>query len=448
MIEYIASIVEDAAAADGLLRPGRPHRHGHDRAADRDRRRPAAAAVAPADQRRRGLGVLRPRDRPRRRGRRATPVLIRSDRRLELRGSCTSRSAPARRHCSTRRSAAHGDARGLRHGRVRGRTASCSTLVDRTATTLAGNGVSVGSRVGLSAGNSAEFVAAVFATARLGATIVMISTAWREREVATRSRSPRRRTGHRRLRRDRPRTSSSPIVRCSTSLSDDPTTPRTIVGDIGRVEPPIELDDLAVMVFSSGTTGLPEGRAPHPPHVVPRHRALGRRARADRAPTGCRSPRRRSTSSGCSTCSPWSPPARACGSTAGSTSTRCCTRSRPTASRSRWRWHRSPSPWRRIPTSNGSTCRRCATSCGAQRRSRRRSPRRSPAGPGCRVLAAYGASELPLIAVNPVDRPDEWRLDSVGLPPDGRGRCGSSISTPATCSSRAARRTPGCAARR
>ncbi len=37
--------------------------------------------------------------------------------------------------------------------------------------------------MGLSAGNSAEFVAVMFATVRLGATLVMISTAWREREV-------------------------------------------------------------------------------------------------------------------------------------------------------------------------------------------------------------------------------------------------------------------------
>jgi acyl-CoA synthetase (AMP-forming)/AMP-acid ligase II len=38
---------------------------------------------------------------------------------------------------------------------------------------------------------------------------------------------------------------------------------------------------------------------------------------------------------------------------------------------------------------------------------------------GVRWLPAYGASELPVIAVNPVDRPDEWRLDSAGLPPEG-----------------------------
>lgn len=38
---------------------------------------------------------------------------------------------------------------------------------------------------------------------------------------------------------------------------------------------------------------------------------------------------------------------------------------------------------------------------------------------GVRWLPAYGASELPVITCNPVDRPDEWRLDSAGLPPAG-----------------------------
>jgi len=38
---------------------------------------------------------------------------------------------------------------------------------------------------------------------------------------------------------------------------------------------------------------------------------------------------------------------------------------------------------------------------------------------GVRWLPAYGASEVPVIAANPVDRPREWRLDSAGLPPAG-----------------------------
>jgi acyl-CoA synthetase (AMP-forming)/AMP-acid ligase II len=37
---------------------------------------------------------------------------------------------------------------------------------------------------------------------------------------------------------------------------------------------------------------------------------------------------------------------------------------------------------------------------------------------GVRWLPAYGASEVPVLASNPVDRPDEWRLDSAGLPPE------------------------------
>jgi acyl-CoA synthetase (AMP-forming)/AMP-acid ligase II len=38
---------------------------------------------------------------------------------------------------------------------------------------------------------------------------------------------------------------------------------------------------------------------------------------------------------------------------------------------------------------------------------------------GVRWLPAYGASEVPVIAANPVARPSEWRLDSAGLPPNG-----------------------------
>ena len=38
---------------------------------------------------------------------------------------------------------------------------------------------------------------------------------------------------------------------------------------------------------------------------------------------------------------------------------------------------------------------------------------------GVRWLPAYGASEVPVIACNPVDDPGSWRLDSAGLPPEG-----------------------------
>jgi acyl-CoA synthetase (AMP-forming)/AMP-acid ligase II len=38
---------------------------------------------------------------------------------------------------------------------------------------------------------------------------------------------------------------------------------------------------------------------------------------------------------------------------------------------------------------------------------------------GVRWLPAYGASEVPVISANPVGEPSSWRLDSAGLPPDG-----------------------------
>ncbi len=38
---------------------------------------------------------------------------------------------------------------------------------------------------------------------------------------------------------------------------------------------------------------------------------------------------------------------------------------------------------------------------------------------GVRWLPAYGTSEVPVIAANPVQRPDDWRLDTAGLPAPG-----------------------------
>ena len=40
---------------------------------------------------------------------------------------------------------------------------------------------------------------------------------------------------------------------------------------------------------------------------------------------------------------------------------------------------------------------------------------------GVRWLPAYGTSEVPVIAANPVQAPDQWRLDSVGPAVPGRG---------------------------
>ena len=100
--------------------------------------------------------------------------------------------------------------------------------------------------------------------------------------------------------------------------------------------------DEAVLVFSSGTTGLPKA-VRHTPPLDGRATAHWVDGLGLAPTTASRWPRPRRTSSACSTCSPPPRPAPPCGCTAASTSTRCWAASRPTASRSRWRSRRSRS---------------------------------------------------------------------------------------------------------
>jgi long-chain acyl-CoA synthetase len=53
---------------------------------------------------------------------------------------------------------------------------------------------------------------------------------------------------------------------------------------------------------------------------------------------------------------------------------------------------------------------------------------------GVRWLPAYGASEVPVIAANPVGEPARWRLDSAGLPPAGVELRAVDLDTGATLS--------------
>src|SRR5262245_37902204 len=77
----------------------------------------------------------------------------------------------------------HGDQVALRVDGQQWTYSELAALVERCAAALHRRGVGAGSRVALSAANSPEFVAVVFAAARLGAALVMISTAWRDGEV-------------------------------------------------------------------------------------------------------------------------------------------------------------------------------------------------------------------------------------------------------------------------
>ena len=62
---------------------------------------------------------------------------------------------------------------------------------------------------------------------------------------------------------------------------------------------------------------------------------------------------------------------------------------------------------------------------------------------GVRWLPAYGASEVPVIAANPVDDPGAWRLDSAGLPPADVTLRVVDLDTGAVLAAGRGRRDPG-----
>ena len=308
--------------------------------------------------------------------------------------------------------AAHGADVALRLDGAQWTYSELAQLVERTASFLATNGVVKGSRVGLSAGNSVEFVAVVFATARLGATLVMVSTAWREREVehALAITAPSHLV-----------TDGSGATDLDSLVTDRPVLHIGAIHDAETLDiapADVDLDDLAVMVFSSGTTGLPKA-------VCHTHRTMFhgtahwvetlRLTSSDRLQIA-------------------TPPFHILG---------LLNLFAVVAAGASVRLHRrfdldavltaietdgvtiemavapialamaSHPELERFDLSSlryimwGATPVTASVAETITRRS------------GVRVLPAYGASELPVIAVNPVDRPDEWRLDSVGLPPTG-----------------------------
>ncbi|MGC2653597.1 MAG: AMP-binding protein [Mycobacterium sp.] len=118
------------------------------------------------------------------------------------------------------------------------------SLTSGLAATLARRGVTVGDRVALMAGNRPEFVAAVRAVWQLGAAAVLISPAWKRDEVdhALALTSPGHAVG------DHPVLDGlMPMLHL-----DEPIAP----AEDGLASPPAEAD--ALLVFSSGTTGLPK----------------------------------------------------------------------------------------------------------------------------------------------------------------------------------------------
>jgi acyl-CoA synthetase (AMP-forming)/AMP-acid ligase II len=118
-------------------------------------------------------------------------------------------------------------------------------LADGLATTLRERGVTAGERVALMASNRPEFVVALHAIWRLAAVVVLISPAWKRREVehALALTSPWHAVGDRDVLSD-----LMPMLHL-----DEP-----IVAGEPHTGPGPALDADAVLAFSSGTTGLPK----------------------------------------------------------------------------------------------------------------------------------------------------------------------------------------------
>ena len=120
--------------------------------------------------------------------------------------------------------------------------ADLDALTDRMAAELHRRGVVAGRRVALMSSNRPEFVAAVLAIWRLGAAVVLLSPAWKQTEVqhALELTEPVAAVGDHDI-----LAALMPMLHLDEPLPD------------GSVDP-VTADGEAVLVFSSGTTGMPK----------------------------------------------------------------------------------------------------------------------------------------------------------------------------------------------
>ncbi|MDZ7886519.1 MAG: AMP-binding protein [Mycobacterium sp.] len=122
--------------------------------------------------------------------------------------------------------------------------AELDALSDAMAATLAARGVRTGDRVALMSSNRPEFVVALRAIWRLGAAVVLLSSAWKHAEVAhaLELTAPVLGVGD-----------AAVLADLMPTLSlDEPITPAGGAGE------PVSPEADALFVFSSGTTGMPK----------------------------------------------------------------------------------------------------------------------------------------------------------------------------------------------
>ncbi len=283
---------------------------------------------------------------------------------------------------------------------------------DDWAAALAGAGVTRGARLALMSANRPEFVFAVYGALQLGAAVVMFSPAWKSMEVehACAVVSPQfvvgDETGCAALSAALP---SAPVICLDAAASRAATDPGAVVDDV---------DADAVLVFSSGTTGLPKA-------VRHTHRSLGHAVEHWIASLGLTDRDRFQVAT---------PPVHILGllnivtAVAAGTRIRLHPRFDLDASLRAIAEERMTLEMAVAPIALGmanhprledfdlSSLRYImwgATPVAEE--VARTVSRRS----GVRWLPAYGTSEVPVIAANPVHEPERWRLDSAGLAAPG-----------------------------
>ena len=183
------------------------------------------------------------------------------------------------------------DALVVRHQAYRATYRELWQQVDAAARAFMAHGVRKGDRVGIWAANRAEWVVTQLATARIGAILVTVNPAYRAAELSTRSPRPASACwcwpavcAGRTTARCSPRCAARcPDLREAIVIDDDWD---GFVADghevsdeqLAEREAGLQFDDPINIQFTSGTTGLPEGRdAVAPQH--PQQRPLRRVAR-------------------------------------------------------------------------------------------------------------------------------------------------------------------------